>query len=317
MKIGHPFIVMKMAQNKRCCTPDGRGLTPSPIEVAPHGRSAITTDFCGIASGTFCMGSNDIAYPQDGEGPVRDVYVSGFSIARTAVTNREFQAFCTYTGYQTVAQRAGASFVFQGFLKDPSAWRASNQAPWWRDVNGASWAAPYGQDSDIADILDHPVTHIALQDAHAFCHWSGTRLPTEAEWELAARGGLDQNRYPWGDTLEPDGHVRCNIWQGEFPGHSNGDIGTVPVMDYGPNEYGLFNMVGNVWEWTTDRFTTLHSSRSVRNPKGPLNGAKFVAKGGSYLCHASYCDRYRVAARQALDPITTAGNTGFRVVLNP
>ena len=164
--------------------------------------------------------------------------------------------------------------------------------------------------------MDHPVTHISFEDALAYCAWSGCRLPTEAEWEFAARGGLDAQPYPWGAELKPFGQHRANIWQGDFPDHNtceDGHLGTAPVTTYQPNEFGFYNMTGNVWEWTMDRFTNLHSPRTVRNPVGPLNGKARVGKGGSYLCHASYCYRYRTSSRQALLPDTVAGNIGFRV----
>ena len=192
------------------------------------------------------------------------------------------------------------------------------QAPWWRQVTGACWHAPNGPRGSKPDCQDHPVTHIALDDALAYCRWSGTRLPSEAEWEFAARGGLKSQPYPWGQDLLPNGEHRSNIWQGSFPDHNtcdDGYDGTAPVTAYAANPYGFYNLTGNVWEWTADRFTTLHSPRPTRNPTGPLNGTARVAKGGSYLCHASYCYRYRTSSRQALSPTTTTGNLGFRVAL--
>jgi len=265
------------------------------------------------------MGALDGPHPEDGEGPVRDVFVDPFAIAHAVVSNRDFRTFTEATGYETRAERLGWSFVFHLFLRDPGATQAPRQARWWRAVEGANWAAPNGPDGDAADHADHPVTHIAQEDALAYCHWSRTRLPTEAEWEFAARGGLSGRQFPWGDDLEPAGIHRANVWQGSFPQENTADdgfAGTAPVTAYAPNGFGLYNMTGNVWERVADRFTRLHSPRPGRNPAGPLNGAEFVAKGGSYLCHASYCQRYRVSSRQALAPDATAGNVGFRVAAN-
>jgi sulfatase modifying factor 1 len=272
------------------------------------------------------MGAADGPHPEDGEGPVRQVFLDPFAIAASAVTNAEFSAFCRATGYRTLAERLGNSYVFHAFLSeplsDPSAATVDGNAPWWHLVEGASWAAPDGPDgpdgpeSTVAGREDHPVVHIAQEDALAYCHWSATRLPTEAEWEFAARGGLAAQPYPWGAALEPTGQHRMNIWQGTFPGHNTGAdgyIGTAPVTAYEPNGFGLYNMTGNVWERVADRFTYLHGPRPMKNPRGPLNGADFVAKGGSYLCHASYCARYRTSSRQRLAAGSTTGHIGFRV----
>jgi hypothetical protein len=181
-------------------------------------------------------------------------------------------------------------------------------------------SATYFGEVTTAGLLagDLIVTHIARQDALAFCQWSGARLPTEAEWEYASRGGLAHQPFPWGIELEPDGVHRCNVWQGNFPTYNSladGYDSTAPVTAYKPNGLGFYNMTGNVWEWMADRFTTLHPPRHTCNPKGPLNGSAFVAKGGSYLCHASYCARYRTSSRQSLSADTTTGNLGFRVAL--
>ncbi len=265
------------------------------------------------------MGADDGPHPQDGEGPVRDVFVNSFSLAATAVSIADFAAFVAATGYRTLAERAGSSFVFADFADPSIAGVAPAQAPWWRDVNGAYWNAPYGSHRPLhANDARHPVTHIARQDALAYCDWTGTRLPSEAEWEFAARGGHDSMPFPWGMEREPDGIHHCNIWQGQFPTVNtceDGYAGTAPVDAFAPNGFGFFNVVGNVWEWTADRFTTLHSPRPSRNPSGPLNGNTYVAKGGSYLCHASYCERYRTSSRQELRAETTTGNLGFRVAV--
>jgi sulfatase modifying factor 1 len=175
------------------------------------------------------------------------------------------------------------------------------QTPWWCGVRGAYWRAPEGPASDLDGRWDHPVVHVSWDDALAYCRWAGRRLPTEAEWEYAARGGLDQARFPWGDELTPGCEHRCNIWQGRFPVRDtaeDGYSGTAPVDAYRPNGYGLFNVSGNVWEWCADWFDGSRSQRAMR--------------GGSYLCHESYCNRYRVAARTANTPDSATGNLGFR-----
>lgn len=266
------------------------------------------------------MGADDGPHPEDGEGPVRQVSLDPFRIAPLTVTNAQFAAFVEETGYCTVAERAGTSFVMEMLLPEYSheVPRAMS-APWWCEVSGASWHHPEGPaGADICARPDHPAVHISLHDALAYCRWSSTILPTEAQWEFAARGGLERQPFPWGDTLEADGAHHSNVWQGEFPGQNtceDGYVGTAPAKSYSPNGFGLYAMTGNVWEWTSDRFTTLHSPRPQNNPRGPLNGTRHVAKGGSYLCHASYCHRYRTSSRQALDPLTTAGNLGFRVAV--
>ena len=274
-----------------------------------------------LPGGTFLMGAEDGPHPQDGEGPVRQVTVDAFAIAPLTVTNAQYQDFVDATGYRTVAEQAGTSFVFDMLLpKNAKEPKRATTAPWWCEVPGACWHHPEGPaGDDLSHRHDHPVVHICLADAMAYCHWSGTTLPTEAQWEYAARGGREGKAFPWGDTLAPGGRHQSNVWQGQFP-HSNtaedGFIGTAPAQSFAPNDFGLYTMTGNVWEWTADRFTALHSPRPQTNPRGPLNGDRAVAKGGSYLCHASYCHRYRTSSRQALDPFTTAGNLGFRVVIS-
>jgi formylglycine-generating enzyme len=198
------------------------------------------------------------------------------------------------------------------------------QALWWLAVNGATWRHPEGPGSDVATRPHHPVVHVSWRDAAAYAAWAGKRLPTEAEWEMAARGGLDQARYPWGDELAPRNRWRCNIWQGRFPTHNtaqDGHTGTAPVRSYGPNGYGLYEVAGNVWEWCADYWsTTWHAEDrpSTRvDPIGPHSGTSHVTRGGSYLCHESYCNRYRVAARTHNTPDSSTGNTGFRCAADP
>jgi len=274
-----------------------------------------------LDGGPFLMGSESAAsFPADGEGPVREVTVAPFYLDRHAVTKDQFREFVRMTGYVTEAERFGWSFVFIGQIApEERGRRISGQvhgADWWSRVEGAHWTNPEGPGSAIAERLDHPVTHVSWNDAAAYSQWAGKRLPTEAEWEFAARGGLRQKQYPWGDELTPDGHHLCNIWQGEFPVINTAEDGyafTAPVDAYQPNGFGFHNMSGNVWEWCGDWFDpSFHIFATRVNPAGPANGVQKVNRGGSFLCHASYCNRYRVAARTANTPDSSASHLGFR-----
>jgi sulfatase modifying factor 1 len=264
----------------------------------------VTTDLVDIPAQSFLMGSDDaLAYPDDGEGPVRRVEVAAFAIEARAVSNARFAEFVAATGHVTDAERFDSSFVFAGLLPDdhpPTG--AVVGAEWWREVIGARWDRPYGPASSLDGLDDHPVVHVSANDADAFCAWAGRRLPTEAEWELAARGGLEGQPFPWGDELEPGGKHRMNVWQGRFPAtntKADGHYATAPVDAYEPNGLGLYNMTGNVWEWTASAF-------------GPARPGQLALRGGSYLCHASYCRRYRTSARMANTRDTSTGNIGFR-----
>ena len=265
------------------------------------------------------MGTNDpVQFPGDGEGPAREVTLGPYRISRFTVTNRQFADFVEDTAYDTEAERIGWSYVFHMFLPDdfPDT-RGVAAAPWWRQVYGADWRHPHGPQSDVEQLLNHPVVHVSWNDAQAYCEWGGTRLPTEAEWEHAARGGLIQKRYVWGDELEPDGQTMCNIFEGTFPIENtaeDGYVGTAPVDAFPPNGFGLHNPAGNVWEWCGDWFRTTfdRNSRSTV-PIGPSTGEAKVIRGGSYLCHDSYCDRYRASARSSNTPDSSTGNMGFRV----
>ena len=276
-------------------------------------------DLVRLDGGEFLMGSEDVdCRPEDGEGPVRAVTVNAFRISSVAVSNHAFAAFVDATGHRTEAERYGWSFVFAGLLPDdfpPT--RGVAEAPWWRQVFDADWRHPEGLGSSITDRADHPVVHVTFTDALAYCRWAGVRLPTEAEWEYAARGGLEQRRFPWGDELTPNGEHRCNVWQGRFPdvnSMEDGFLGTAPVDAFPPNGFGLHNVSGNVWEWCADWFDAGFPRWGPRHePKGPSCGSAKVVRGGSYLCHSSYCNRYRVAARSSNTPDTCTGNTGFRV----
>jgi formylglycine-generating enzyme required for sulfatase activity len=271
-----------------------------------------------LPGGTFSMGTNDrAAYLADGEVPARRVRLSPFWIDACAVSNARFAAFVRAAGYVTEAERFGWSLVFAG-LRPPAApaARALAEAPWWCVVPGADWRRPDGPGSGLAGRLDHPVVHVSWRDADAYCRWAGRRLPTEAEWEYAARGGPRGRRYPWGDELTPGGAHRCNVWQGAFPDGNtleDGYPGTCPVDAFPPNGYGLHNAVGNVWEWCADWWSVvLRPPPLATEPAGPPAGDRKVAKGGSYLSHHGHDFRHRPAARRGLPPDATAGDAGFR-----
>jgi formylglycine-generating enzyme len=276
-----------------------------------------------LPGGEFLMGTNDkTGFPADGEGPVRKVFIKPFAIDQYAVTNKQFGEFVNGTNYITEAEKYGWSFVFHLLVSEAAKKSVKNSvhgSPWWFVVDGANWRHPEGPDSTIEQRMDHPVVHVSWNDAIAYCQWSGKRLPTEAEWEYAARGGLEQKTYPWGDELMPDGKHHCNIWQGNFPKENkmeDGYLSTAPVHAFPPNGYNLYNVVGNVWEWCSDWFSPIHDKNSIENPIGPSKGTAKVMKGGSYLCHDSYCNRYRVAARTQNTPDSSTGNIGFRCAVD-
>jgi formylglycine-generating enzyme required for sulfatase activity len=274
-----------------------------------------------IPAGTFRMGS-DAHYPE--EAPSRDVTLDGFSIDTHEVTNREFAAFVRATGYTTVAERPldpadfpGApaenlqpgSLVFVG-TRGPVDLRHINL--WWAWTPGACWHRPEGAGSMLAGREDHPVVHVAYEDASAYAAWAEKRLPSEAEWEYAARGGLDGAAYTWGD--EPEGEPRANYWHGDFPWRPASGYGTTAqVGSFPPNGYGLFDMAGNVWEWTTDWYGgSEQASLDPGQPQFPV--PRKVVKGGSFLCADSYCLRYRPAARRPQMIDTGMSHIGFRCV---
>lgn len=265
------------------------------------------------------MGNEDSeALVADGEGPVRQVTVSPFAIDACAVSVADFAHFVRATDYRTDAEWFGWSYVFAAFL--PGRVRAASPrpdaAPWWCAVEGAWWQEPEGPGSGVSGRADHPAVHVSWNDASAYANWVGGRLPTEADWEYAARGGLHQARFAWGDELVQGGEHRCNIWQGRFPTRNTGDdgyLGTAPVDAFSPNGFGLYNVAGNVWEWCADWWTAQHDATPVTDPRGPGSGTARVMRGGSYLCHESYCNRYRVAARTSNSADSSTGNQGLRV----
>jgi len=297
-----------------------------------------------IPGGRFAMGS-DRFYPE--EAPVRQVRVDPFWMDATPVTNAQFAEFVTATGHVTLAETAPdpkdypdmdprltqpGSAVFEMTARPV----ATGLPSWWHFRLGASWRAPTGPGSSIAGIEDHPVVHVAHADAEAYARWAGKVLPTEAEWEFAARGGLDGADYAWGDELAPEGAMLANYWQGLFPFANqltDGWLRTSPVRTYPANGYGLYDMIANVWEWTADWYARPKLERKAKgscciptNPRGGTRGGSIVKhdpskmprkvlKGGSHLCAANYCQRYRPAARYAQPEDTTTGHVGFRCIV--
>lgn len=306
-----------------------------------------------IPGGEFSMGAAEPADPEDVVGmqaigdsrPVHRVAVDGFWMDRTEVTNAQFAAFVAATGYVTVAERAlpaadvlvaprdllaAGSFVFS---PPNRAVPLDNELRWWAYVKGASWRHPLGPNSTIADKAAYPVVHVAYEDAEAYAEWSGKRLPTEAEWEFAARGGQSGRRYPWGDELHPEGRQMTNRHDGHFPDHDaagDGFAGIAPVGQFPPNGYGLVDVAGNVWEWVSDwyrhdYYVELARHEVTRNPRGPSSSydpdepgiPKRVHRGGSFLCTDQYCSRYMVGTRGKGDISTGTNHLGFRLVATP
>jgi formylglycine-generating enzyme required for sulfatase activity len=309
---------------KSCCAP-GRG--ESAANAASDGFARVTTGALDgmkrLAGGEFLMGTDgDYGFPLDGEGPAHVVTLAPFHIDATCVTNEQFNAFVNATGYKTEAERFGWSFVFAGHLSAAQLARSVRMvvqgSEWWCRIDGATWRHPEGPGSNIKQRWAHPVVQVSWHDAQAYAAWAGKRLPTEAEWEFAARGGLAQKRFPWGDELEPGGKHLMNVWQGTFPKHNteaDGHYGPAPAKSFKANGYGLYNMTGNVWEWCWDWFDPNFYRHAPReNPAGPASGERRVMRGGSYLCHASYCNRYRTDARSSNTPDSATTNLGFRCV---
>jgi sulfatase modifying factor 1 len=258
-----------------------------------------------VPAGTYVIGTDEPWLAEDGESPAREVELPAFRIGACAVRVREFAEFVESTGYVTDAERAGWSFVFAAEAGEREVIGHADGTPWWLGVRGASWrdGAP-----------EEPVVHVSWRDADGYCDWAGGRLPREDEWEAAAAGREPGRVFPWGCELMPAGEHRCNVWQGTFPSLDTGEDGyrgRAPVAAFAPNDFGLFNVVGNVWEWCADPF----DQGSMRAPCcAPSRGAeRRVQKGGSYLCHSSYCARYRIQARIGNAPDSSTGNVGFRM----
>ncbi len=300
-----------------------------------------------VPAGTFRMGS-DHHYPE--ESPTHVVRVDAFEISETTVTNAQFAAFVDSTSYVTLAERPLDPADFPGappenlvagslvFTMTPGPVDLRHLSQWWTWTPGASWRHPEGPRSSIDDRLDHPVVHVAFEDAASYAAWAGEELPTEAEWEYAARGGADGRAFVWGDDAVPGGRYLANFWQGDFPwrnSEADGFTGTSPVGSFPPNDFGLYDMAGNVWEWTTDWYSSRHPDDADKpccvpsNPRGPDVEASYdpnqpqfriprkVIKGGSFLCADNYCQRYRPAARRPQMIDTGMSHIGFRTIRRP
>jgi formylglycine-generating enzyme required for sulfatase activity len=304
-------------------------------------------DMAWVAGRSFLMGSND-HYPE--ERPVHEVWVDGFWMDEHPVTVAEFRRFARETGHVTVAERpldpadypdADPALLVPGglvFQRSRGPVPLDDYHNWWAYIPGANWQHPEGPGSTVAGRERHPVTQVAFEDATAYAAWAGKDLPTEAEWEMAARGGLERKVYTWGDEFAPKGRMMANTWQGEFPWQNlllDKYAGTSPVKTFPANGYGLFDMAGNVWEWTSDYYTPVHDapqhaccgpadnpritspSKSYDTGNVGENIPRRVVKGGSHLCAPNYCLRYRPAARQAQAVETSTGHIGFRCVIHP
>ena len=325
--------------------PAGTGAVTEPRPAAAGG-AAPSAGMVWVPRGTFLMGS-DHHYAE--EAPAHRVTVDGFWIDRCAVTNRDFGAFVKATRHVTVAERRPDPADYPGaraemlqpastvFVKPSRRVDLSNPYDWWTYIPGANWRHPQGPASSLKRIPDHPVVHLAWEDAAAYASWAGKEIPTEAEWEYAARGGLDGATYAWGEEFTPDGRWMANTWQGEFPMQNvraDGYEGTAPVGQFPANGYGLFDIIGNVWEWTADWYSSRHAAPehhccAVVNPRGGSRELSHdprqpnvpiprrVIKGGSHLCAPNYCRRYRPAARMAQPIDTATSHLGLRCIVRP
>ncbi|KAJ9471751.1 Serine/threonine-protein kinase pkn1 [Diplonema papillatum] len=329
---------------------EGSGLVDCGMTRLPGGTFRMGTDFLGEPLGKHNLAQrykdNSIhgANPSDAEHPAREVKVQPFAIDTCEVTNGQFKEFADATNYVTDAELYGWSFVLEYFLSPEQKEEESNKvqaAPWWRTVRDSSWRAPEGFDSSLNHLpvwygedtegvpnapeghrWAHPVAHVSWRDAYNFCRWRGKRLPKEAEWEYAARGGLEQKLFPWGDELYPGGRHRMNIWQGSLETGVNtaedGARGTAPVASYPPNAFGIFDMSGNIWEWVDDDYNTGRKQQVSDRPEARATATEMprvvhkTKRGGSHMCHASSCNRYRTSGRTGIENDSSAANLGFR-----
>jgi len=331
-----------------------------PLRVTEPDVAETPAGMAWVPGGEFNMGDGSDPEKPD-EGPVHKVALDGFWMDATEVTNAEFKRFVSETGYITISEKPptlsasameicignGQEIEIKPEFNTPGSicrkivtredippdqrWKEGAHYGWWEYRPGANWMHPEGPDSNIDDRMDHPVVHIAWADAKAYCKWAGKRLPTEAEWEYAARGGLDEKTYPWGENRNPEGKWLNNIWQGEFPydnSTEDGFLTTAPVQSFPANKFGLYDMSGNVWEWCRDYYSPIYYEESpTRNPPGPrrtfepnpndLDRVKYVQRGGSFMCSDSYCTGYRVTARMRGAPDTGTFHCGYRCVLTP
>ncbi|MEO7300763.1 MAG: formylglycine-generating enzyme family protein [Verrucomicrobiota bacterium] len=323
-------VVLKKADKDVAKKFDKPGALGHEVVLPPD-----TNNMVWIPAGKFWMGSEK---GQEDEKPVHEVAVVGFWMDKLEVTNEEFEKFIRATHYVTIAERKPDEKDFPGvppenlvagsivFTPPPGDVSLENHMAWWSYVPGANWRHPQGPNSDIKGLEKHPVVQVCWDDAMAYCKWASKRLPTEAEWEYASRGGLDRKPFVWGENKVPDGKWMANIWQGQFPNENQLADGfriTAPVASYPPNKFGLFDMAGNVWEWCADWYRPDYYEQSAKeNPRGPADSfdpnepgvAKRVTRGGSYLCSELYCTGYRPSARMKTSPDTGLSHTGFRCV---
>ena len=309
---------MNNDQNIPCCGAPARDEKASPPATVQTGNAPRPAT-ARIPGEQALIGTAKAQIADDGESPQRTQRVAPFRMGLTTVTNAEFAAFIDDTGFVTEAERFGWSFVFWTEVPDSVGdTQAVLGAEWWRRVEGANWRDINGPGTaETTWRPDHPVVQVSWNDAAAYAKWAGGRLPTEAEWEHAARGGKGNVIFPWGDD-DPDDqtHMPCNIWQGDFPDVNTGADGyaaTAPARSFAPNGYGLFNMAGNVWEWTADPFRIKSLKKQVKQRLAGMKGYR-LSKGGSFLCHRSYCYRYRIAARSGSSPDSTTSHQGFRLI---
>lgn len=298
-----------------CCSPIARAPAKPSAPLSIEGTHRLAPNAIRVPGGTAFIGTNWAEIPDDGEAPFRKRKIKPFHIGATTVSNGQFAEFVQATGYVTEAENFGWSFVFWSDVPEEiGPTQAAEQVQWWRKVDGAQWDRVDGTNPAPQD---HPAVHLSWNDARAYASWAGGRLPTEAEWEHAARGGLGDVRFPWGDQEPNDNAFQpCNIWQGRFPDTNTGKDGylaTAPAKSFAPNGYGLFNVAGNVWEWTADTYRVKSLKKSVKERVAHMRGFKLL-KGGSFLCYRSYCYRYRIAARSGNSPDSTTSHQGFRVV---
>ena len=320
-----------MSENeKACCTPRRKSSShTSTRDTGTQTAKPLVSSKDGmiqLEAGKYRIGfEGPEAWESDGEGPVREVTLDSYYLDQTAVSNAQFTEFVEATGYVSESEIFGWAHVFIGQLSNSKQRKLRESKTvgglqWWYAIEGAYWRKPEGPGSTIKKRMDHPVVSVSWNDASAYAAWAGKRLPTEAEWEVAARGNNNsQNMYPWGTELEPGGKHRCNVWQGNFPNENlaaDGYQWTAPVRAYRKYDNGFYNLLGNVWEWCSDWFhPTWHAKESEvtrMNPKGPARGERRVMKGGSFLCHDSYCNRYRLGARTSNTPDSATTNLGFR-----
>ena len=306
--------------NSNCCQPVREGIKQRYIGTSGSSHELDPPKRIFLKGGSSYVGTNSPIIKIDGEGPLRKSRIKPFWIDESTVTNQRFQQFVEQTGYITEAEKIGNSFVFQALLPiDTAPSQGVAAAPWWRLIEGASWRSPTGLESQNTYIPDHPVVHVTWNDANVFAKWAKGRLPTEAEWEYAARAGQGDVMFPWGNR-EPNDHdyFPCNIWQGQFPITNlelDGYLGTAPVKSFKPNAFGLYQMVGNVWQYTSQPFKVKSLKKSVREAHSDKAGFK-LCKGGSFICHKSYCFRYRIAARTGTSADSSTSHQGFRLVYN-